>query len=279
VTPERFRFDFAYGKSLKREEISRIEDMVNARIRENHPVKTEAMAYKDALAKGVIALFGEKYGDIVRAVSIGDFSTELCGGTHTGATGQIGLFTILSDTAIGAGVRRIEALTGSGAIEHFKTTMNVLEEASGLLGSGREDLLDRMGKLLDEKKALKKEIEKLSRKISGQKPVDVMSSMREIKGIKVLSAEVDDVDLKTLRDMAEATMERLGSGIVVLGTIREEKAHLVAFVSKELTGRYHAGKLLTAAAEIVGGRGGAGGLRPGRRDKEGRAEGGPQQDL
>jgi len=256
VTPDRFRFDFTFGKSLKSEEISVIEDMVNARIRENHPVKTEAMAYKDALGKGVIALFGEKYGDIVRAVSIGDFSTELCGGTHTGATGQIGLFTILSDTAIGAGVRRIEALTGKGALEHFKTMMKVLEETSELLGSGKDDLLDRMRKLLDEKKALKKEVERLSRKISGQKPIDVLSSMREIKGVKVLSAEVDDVDLKTLRDMAETMMGRLGSGIVVLGTIRDEKAHLVAFVSKDLTDRFHAGKLLTAAAEIVGGRGG-----------------------
>jgi len=256
VTPDRFRFDFTFGKALKSEEISAIEDMVNARIRENHPVKTEAMAYKDALGKGVIALFGEKYGDVVRAVSIGDFSIELCGGTHTGATGQIGLFTILSDTAIGAGVRRIEALTGKGALEHFRTMMKVLEETSELLGSGKDDLLDRMRKLLDEKKALKKEIERLSRKISVQKPIDVLSSMREIKGVKVLSAEVADVDLKTLRDMAEAVMGRLGSGIVVLGTVRDEKAHLVAFVSKDLTGRFHAGKLLTAAAEMVGGRGG-----------------------
>ena len=217
VNDERLRFDFSHHKAVTREELSAIESMVYAEVLRNQAVGTEECSMDDAVAKGAMALFGEKYGDEVRVVDVPGFSTELCGGTHARRTGDIGLFRITSESSVAAGVRRIEAETGMGAAQSLKAQDEAIAEAAGLLRARPDQMADAIQRIMDERKRLNAELEQLKREMARQQSGDLTEQARDIDGIKVLSAEVN-VDAKTLRDEADRLRDTLGSGVVVLGS-------------------------------------------------------------
>ncbi|MCW8890169.1 MAG: alanine--tRNA ligase, partial [Sedimenticola sp.] len=256
VNPERLRFDFSHFEPVTRDEIKAIERMVNEQIRENHTVQTRIMSLEDAKASGAMALFGEKYGDNVRVLRMGDFSTELCGGTHVKAVGDIGLFKITSETGIASGVRRIEAVTGEAAIQWVEEDENRLQRVADLVKSGREDVAEKVSQLVDKSRRLEKELEQLKGKLASAAGSDLASSAVDVAGIKVLAAKLEGVDPKSLRDTMDQLKNKLGSAVILLAAVTGEKVSLVAGVTKDQIPALKAGDLVKYVAEQVGGKGG-----------------------
>ena len=259
VGPDRLRFDFTHDAPLARAQLEAIEDRVNQWIEANQPGETREMDYKSAIAKGAIAIFDEKYGDQVRVVSFGDCSTELCGGTHARATGDIGLLKIVSESGIAAGIRRIEALTGMGALRYIRAQERLAQEAAERLKVPLAELPGRVGKLLDERKEAQKQIEELRLKKQGGGSSDLFSSakpMAAVEGARSISGRVEDVDAKAMRMIIDDLRNRLGSGVVCLAAAGEDKVLLAIGVTKDLTDRFQAGALIRDVAGVVGGSGG-----------------------
>ncbi|CAK8712471.1 MAG: alanyl-tRNA synthetase [Candidatus Electronema aureum] len=256
VRADRLRFDFTHFSPVTPEEIRAIEQLVNQEIRRNTPVQTAVLAKEAAIAEGATALFGEKYGDEVRVVSIPGFSKELCGGTHTAATGDIGLFKILSETGIAAGVRRIEAVTGQAAIDWLHKLAAQADELGKMLSGSFEDALHKVPVLLKRQKELEKEISALSTAAAASDLDSLLAGAVEIDGIKVISGLLKLDSPKTLRDVGDKVRDKMGSGAALLGGEFDGKAALLVLVSKDLTGRIKAGDIVSAAAAIVGGKGG-----------------------
>jgi alanyl-tRNA synthetase len=256
VAPDRLRFDFTHDAPVNVEELEQIEDLVNEWIEENHSANTKISSYNEAVADGATAIFEEKYGDEVRVVSFGDHSTELCGGTHAAATGDIGLLKIVSETGIAAGVRRIEALTGMGALHHVREQERRLREAARLLKTGEHELVERVERLIEERKAARREIEELKSAKRGDSSGDLLAGAREIAGGKALAARVDGSEAKELRSMIDDLRSRLGSGVVFLVAETKGKVLLAVGVTKDLTGEQKAGDLVRELAGVVGGGGG-----------------------
>jgi alanyl-tRNA synthetase len=249
--------------------LDRIETLVNDQIRENLAAQTVEMAAEEALKSGAMALFEEKYGDRVRVVSLADFSQELCGGTHTERTGDIGLFKIVAETSVAAGVRRIEALTGAAAVRYLQQQAHIVQNAARLLKDKPDALLQRIESLLSGQKALEREVERLNGQLASVSASDAEKEVRTINGVKVLASRVNVDSPGALRELADRFKEKLQSGVVVLGAASGPKALLIAAVTKDLTGRFHAGKIVKAVAALVGGDGGgrpdmaqAGGTQP-----------------
>jgi alanyl-tRNA synthetase len=269
VTPDRLRFDFTHFSAVTLEELAAIETDVNTHIIENHAVITKEMDMEEAVRSGATALFEEKYGDVVRVVSQGDFSQELCGGTHTHATGDIGLFRILSEGGIASGVRRIEAVTGLAALETVHADQAAMEKMADLLKSNKDDVVDRLETFVAEKKAVEKELAALKAQIASKSVENVEDDIREINGLKVLSKRVEIENPSQLRDLADKFKTRLGSGVLLLGAESNGKALLISMVTDDLTKTVKAGNIVKTAAGIVGGGGGgrpemaqAGGTKP-----------------
>jgi alanyl-tRNA synthetase len=256
VEPERLRFDFSHFEPLTREQTLEIERLVNREIRENHTVETRIMSLEDAKASGAMALFGEKYADQVRVLRMGDFSTELCGGTHVRSAGDIGLFKIVSEGGIASGVRRIEAVTGDRALAWVEAEEDRLMRVAGMLKSGREDVDDKVIALLERTKRLEKDLDQLKAKMASSAGQDLAAQAVDVAGVKVLAARLEGADPKGLRDTLDQLKSKLGSAVVVLAAESDGKVSLVAGVTKDLTGRMKAGDLIKAVAEKVGGRGG-----------------------
>jgi alanyl-tRNA synthetase len=257
VEPARFRFDFSHLQPVAPDELARIEQLVNAEIRANHPARTRVMAYDEAVAAGAIALFGEKYGDRVRVLDFGEFSTELCGGTHVGRTGDIGLFKIVGEGGVAAGVRRIEAVTGQGALDFVADTERRLRDVAALVRASRDDATDKVQALVDRARKLEKEVDALKARLASGKGTDLASTAVEIGGTKVVAARLDGADAKALRAAVDQLKEKFGSAVLVLGAADADgKVALVAGVTADLTGRVKAGELVGQVAAQVGGRGG-----------------------
>jgi alanyl-tRNA synthetase len=256
VAPDRLRFDFSQGQALTPQELQRVEQLVNEAIRENAIVETRVMAFDDAVAAGAMALFGEKYDSDVRVLSIGDFSMELCGGTHVARAGDIGLFKILSESGVAAGVRRIEAATGAVAYDWVVQTEALLRDVAGMVKGGREDVDAKVRDLLERSRRLEKEVQQLKAKLASGQGGDLASQAKEVGGIKVLAARIEDADAKSLRTAVDQLKTKLGSSVIVLGTIQDGKVVLVAGVSADLVGKVKAGDIVGAVASQVGGKGG-----------------------
>jgi len=256
VAPDRLRFDFSHYEPVSPEQIQQIEDRVNQQIRENNPAETKLCSYDDAVASGAMALFGEKYGDEVRVMKIGDFSVELCGGTHVERAGDIGLFKIISETGVASGVRRIEAVTGEGATNWVREQENLLAGAAAQVKAAKDDLPNKIAGLLDRNRELEKELEALKAKMASSAGADLASQAVEVAGVKVLAAELPGVDAKTLRSTVDQLKDKLGQAVVILATVDGGKVRLAGGVTKAETDRLHAGKLVGAVAEKVGGKGG-----------------------
>ena len=269
VTADRMRFDFSHFSKISDDEMRRVEEIANDMIRKNLEVQTEVCALEDALKTGATAVFDEKYGATVRIVKMGQMSMELCGGTHVQRTGEIGLLKVVHESAIAAGVRRIEAVTGRGALTHVQKVEEELKKAANLFKSNPLELVDRADKLLKHTKELEKEMEAIKGKLAAKDSGDLMSQAREIGGVKVLAAEVNIADVKTLRDFGDKLRDKMESGIILLGSKAGEKALLLCLVTKDLTGKYSAGNIIKELAPIIGGSGGgrpdmaqAGGIQP-----------------
>ena len=257
VTPDRLRFDFAHFSAMTKEEIEAVEALVNEEIAKNNPVVTEVMNVEEAKKTGAMALFGEKYEEDVRVVTMGDFSKELCGGTHVSNTGLITTFKIVSESGVAAGVRRIEALTGDGVFAYYKAQEQKLAEAAKLLKATPENLTEKISHLLAETKSLHSEIESLKSKAAQEAVGDVMNQVEEICGVKVLAVRVEDVDMGGLRELGDQLKEKLGEGVVVIASAAGGKVSLMATATEgALKKGAHAGNLIKAIAGLVGGGGG-----------------------
>ncbi len=256
VASDRLRFDFSHNEAVGEAELKKIETLVNEQIRMNVASETKEMSYNDAIASGAVAFFGDKYGDDVRVLRLGDFSTELCGGTHVGRVGDIGLFKILSEVGIASGVRRIEAVTGSHALEWVDVGETLLSDLAHLVKGARLELTDKVAQLLDRNRSLEKEVQVLKGKLASGGARDLISEVVEVAGVKVLAARIDGANAQALREAADKFRNQLVSGVVVLGAVEEEKVRLVAGVSKDLTNLLKAGQLIGPIAECVGGKGG-----------------------
>lgn len=269
VTDTKLRFDFTHFSSISFKELSAIENEVNLRIRENHPVETEEMNMDKAVKAGATALFEEKYGDVVRVVSQGSFSRELCGGTHTKQSGDIGLFKILSEGGIASGVRRIEAVTGQAALDTVHKDQQLIDSAAGLLKGAKEDVVLKIEAILKDKKNLEKDLEALKAKMASKSVEDIDDAVRQINGVNVISKRVEIENPSQLRDLADKFKTKIGSGVILLGAESNGKALLISIVTPDLTKKYKAGDIVKTAAKIVGGGGGgrpdmaqAGGTKP-----------------
>jgi len=274
VTPGRLRFDFSHDAPLSRQQIETLEDLVNGWIAENAPAVVEEMPHREAIEAGAIAMFGEKYGDVVRVVTFGDFSKELCGGTHARATGDVGLLKVVGESGIAAGVRRVEALTGAEALARWRAQERALERAAELLRAPVGEVEARVEKLLEERRALEREIEGLRARERRAASGDLASQVEEIGGVRVLAAKVEGVGGADLRAMVDELRERLRSGIVLVAAPADGKVTLALGVTPDLVGRFRAGDLIRETAAIVGGKGGgrpdfaqAGGRDPGKIDE------------
>ncbi len=256
VAPDRLRFDFTHPAPVKEELLERIEEEVNARIRENAPVTSEEMSLQEALKKGALAFFGDKYGERVRVVQIGDFSLELCGGTHVTRSGDIGFFKFKGESGVASGVRRVEAVTGEGALEWIRERERILREVGHLLKGSEEEALEKLEKLLAQQRELERRLAQMQSRLAGSQSEDIWARAKKLDGITVLASRVEGVDEKALREMADRLREKVGSGIVVLGLAQEEKVFLLAAVTKDLTEKYHAGEILKKIAPLVDGGGG-----------------------
>jgi alanyl-tRNA synthetase len=276
VGPERLRFDFTHPRAVTPEELSRIEELVNERTLGNHAVRTEVLTMDEARTRGAMMIFEEKYGDVVRMLSMAE-STELCGGTHARATGDIGLFKIVSEQGIAAGVRRILAVTGEGALAHVREVEGALATVARAAKTTPGALLDRVEKLVLHERALEKQVEELQKKLAsgGGGGVDgLLAKARDVAGVKVLGVRSAVTDRGALRELAEQLRDKLGDSVVLVGSEADGKAQLVLTVSKSLTSRFRAGDLIRRVAEIVGGSGGgrpdmaqAGGTEIGKLDE------------
>jgi alanyl-tRNA synthetase len=269
VAADRLRFDFSHTQAVSLDELRQVEDLVNSEIRENAPVQTRVMALDQAKAAGAMSLFGEKYDSDVRVLSIGDFSMELCGGTHVERAGDIGLFKITGESGVAAGIRRVEALTGRGAYEWVVHTDQVLRDIAAMLRGSREDVDEKVRELVERSRRLEKEVQQLKSKLASGHGGDLSAGARDIGGIKVLAAQIDGADVRSLRDALDRLKSKLGSSVIVLGSIQDGKVLLVAGVSDDLVARMKAGEIVGLVAAKVGGRGGgradfaqAGGTQP-----------------
>ncbi|MGA2782447.1 MAG: alanine--tRNA ligase [Smithella sp.] len=269
VNAEGLRFDFTHFSKISDDEMQRVEDIANDIIRKNLEVKTEICSLEDALKTGATAVFDEKYGATVRIVKMGEMSMEFCGGTHVKRTGDIGLLKVVHESAIAAGVRRIEAVTGKAALLHVQKVEEELKGTAGLFKANLFEVYDRAEKILKEKRELEREIETLKGKIAAKDSGDMMNQIKEIGGVKVLSVEVSITDAKTLRDFGDKLRDKMESGIILLGSKAGEKALLLCMVTKDLSVKYHAGNIIKELAPLVGGSGGgrpdmaqAGGTQP-----------------
>lgn len=270
VDAQRLRFDFSHFEPVTAEQLQQIEDLVNQQVRMNAAVETKVTDSEKAIKEGAMALFGEKYGDKVRVLKMGDFSTELCGGTHVQRAGDIGFIKVLSETGIASGVRRIEAVAGEGALAWVENNEQTLQSIAKLVKSNSESALEKVAQLQDKNKTLERELEQLKTQMAKSAGNDLLSQAVEIDGINVLAAHIDGGDSKTLREMADQLKNKLGNAAVVLSSIQGDKVVLIAGVSKEQTGRIKAGDLVNSVAQQVGGKGGgrpdmaqAGGDNPG----------------
>ena len=269
VDAERLRFDFSHTEAVKPAELAEIERLVNEQIRLNNAVETRLMAMDDAVKAGAMALFGEKYGAEVRVLTMGEFSVELCGGTHVSRAGDIGLFKIVSEGGIASGVRRIEAVTGERALDYIGETEKTLNNIAGLVKGSAQEVEAKVAQLVERSRRLEKEIEQLKAKLASQQGSDLAGQAVEIAGLKVLVARLDGIDPKALRDTVDQLKNKLGSAAILLATVADGKVSLIAGVTKDQTGRIRAGDLVNCVAEQVGGRGGgrpdmaqAGGTQP-----------------
>ncbi|WP_092344627.1 alanine--tRNA ligase [Desulfuromusa kysingii] len=256
VTPERLRFDFTHFSPVSVEELQKVEDEVNQQIRANAQVESREMSATAAQEAGAMALFGEKYGDVVRVINVGNYSMELCGGTHASAAGDIGLFRILSESGIAAGVRRIEATTGATALAQVQQQQQSLHRIAELVKSDPQKLELRVQKLLEQQKEMEKEIEQLHAKANADRSGELINKVQQVEGLKLLAVKIPETDGKGLREFSDQLREKLGSGILVLVSAAAGKVSLLVAVSKDLIGQVKAGDLIKPLAEIVGGRGG-----------------------
>ncbi|WP_313328450.1 alanine--tRNA ligase [Stutzerimonas balearica] len=257
VDSQRLRFDFSHFEAIRPEQIKALEDLVNAEIRRNTAVEIEETDIDTAKSKGAMALFGEKYGDTVRVLSMGSgFSVELCGGTHVARTGDIGLFKIISEGGVAAGVRRIEAVTGAAALAYLNQAEEQLREAAGLVKGSRDNLLDKLAGVLERNRQLEKELEQLKAKAASAAGDDLAGSATDVGGVRVLAARLDGLDGKALLALVDQLKNKLGSAVILLGGAQEDKVVLVAGVTQDLTTRFKAGELMKQAAAAVGGKGG-----------------------
>lgn len=272
VDGEKLRFDFSHSAAMTREELDRVEAIVNEKIAENIPVATEVMSLEEAKKTGAMALFGEKYGEKVRVVRMGDFSVEFCGGTHVANTGFIGAFKILSENGVAAGVRRIEALTGSGVLNYYGNLEKTIEEAGRVLKTTPAALVEKCGHLMADIKRLGSELESMKAKAAQDALGDVMDQVREVKGIKLLATSVQDVDMNGLRDLGDQLKSKLGEGVVVLLSDLDGRVNMVAMATEGAQAKgAHAGNLIKGIAGLVGGGGGG---RPGMAQAGGKNPGG-----
>jgi alanyl-tRNA synthetase len=269
VAADRLRFDFSHTQGLTPEELRRVEELVNAAIRDNAPAETRVMALDEAVAAGAMSLFGEKYASDVRVLSFGDFSMELCGGTHVKRTGDIGLFKIIGESGVAAGIRRVEALTGQAAYEWVVRTDQVLRDIAAVLRGSREDVDEKVRELVERSRKLEKEVQQLKSKLASGQGGDLSTQAKDVGGIKVLAAQIEGADAKALREAVDRLKAKLGSSVVVLATVQDGKVVLVAGVSPDLSDRLKAGDIVGKVAAQVGGRGGgradfaqAGGTQP-----------------
>ncbi|EAR6783905.1 alanine--tRNA ligase [Salmonella enterica subsp. arizonae] len=256
VSDKVLRFDFSHNEAMKPSEIREVEDLVNAQIRRNLPIETHIMELEAAKAKGAMALFGEKYDERVRVLSMGDFSTELCGGTHARRTGDIGLFRIISESGTAAGVRRIEAVTGEGAMATVHAQSDRLNDIAHLLKGDSQNLGDKVRAVLERSRQLEKELQQLKDQAAAQESASLSSKAVDLNGVKLLVSELAGVEPKMLRTMVDDLKNQLGSTVIVLATVVEGKVSLIAGVSKDVTGRVKAGELIGMVAQQVGGKGG-----------------------
>ena len=269
VDAAHLRFDFTHFARIDEEELARIENEVNRMIRANCPVMTRVLPLAEAIKTGATAVFDERYGETVRVVGMGEFSRELCGGTHVTRTGDIGFLKIVHESAVAAGVRRIEAVTGSAAVSRVRRLEDELRKTASLLRTGLLETAERTEKLLKRERELEREIETLNGKLAAKDSGDLMGRVRQVKGVDVLATIVEAADVKTLRDFGDKLRDRLRSGIILLGSRADGKAMLLCLVTKDLTDRYNAGNIIKAIAPLVGGSGGgrpdmaqAGGQKP-----------------
>jgi len=256
VAPERLRFDFSHFKPISADELMRIEALVNDQVRRNAVAETHQMGYDAAIEFGAIALFGEKYGDEVRVLKMGDFSTELCGGTHVNRTGDIGLFKIVSESGVASGVRRIEAVTGAGALAYVADEERRLGELSALLSSSGEDAVDKLRQLFDKQKKLERELDSLRSKAAGSATADLAGSARDVDGIKVIAARLEGFDAKSLRDSVDQLKQQLGDCVVLLAGAADGRVSLVAGVHGKASGKVKAGSVVAHVAQQIEGKGG-----------------------
>jgi alanyl-tRNA synthetase len=275
VAPDRLRFDFTHGQPVKDRDLADVEDLVNEKVQANIVVDPFETDYHEALRLGALALFGEKYGDRVRVIRIGDFSTELCGGTHLDATGQIGLFKVVGEGAVAAGVRRLEAVTGPAALRHVGQEEAALRETAELLKIPPLEVPRRLGKLLEEQRALEKRLAELEARLAKGRAQELVAGAHVVGPVRVVKARLDGLDQAGLRSVVDAVRETLpASCVIILGSVANDAASLVTAVSKDLTPRLHAGNLVKEGARAVGGTGGgrpdlaqAGGKNPAGLDQ------------
>jgi alanyl-tRNA synthetase len=257
VEPERLRFDFSHGAAVSAEELKKIEALVNAEIIANLEAGTRTMAYDAAVAAGAVALFGEKYGDTVRVLNFGTFSTELCGGTHVRRTGDIGLLKITAESGVAAGVRRIEAVTGTGALAYLNSGEHYLAEIGRMVRGGREEAVAKVGALIERARRLEKELEQAKARLASGQGTDLAAGASDVRGVKIVATRVDGLDAKALRAAVDQLKDKLKSAVIVLGSADAAgKVTLVAGVTSDLTKHVTAGELVAAAAAKVGGKGG-----------------------
>src|SRR5207249_3132196 len=273
VAPDHLRFDFSHGSAVKDRDIAAIEELVNEQVQADAVVTPSEMNLDEALKTGAMALFGEKYGDRVRVIKIGEFSTELCGGTHLGRTGEIGLLKVTAEGAVASGVRRVEAVAGPAALQSVARSQAALREAADLLKVGPLEVPARVQKLLEEQRALEKQRAALESRQASSKAEDLVKAARQVNGVAVIAGRIDGLDADALRSVADTLRNRLGSGVVCVGSVVDGKVNLIAAVTKDLTSRFQAGRLIQEVARAVGGGGGgrpdiaqAGGKDPARLD-------------
>ena len=269
VSAERTRFDFSQPQPMTAEEVARVENLVNAEIRANNPVAAQVMGYDDAISAGAMALFGEKYGDEVRVIGMGEFSTELCGGTHVSRTGDIGLFKIVSEGGVAAGVRRVEAVTGEAALAFVQSQERALFEVAAEVRAQPSEAAARVAQMMENVKALEKELARMKSTLAASQGDDLLSQAAEIKGAKLLAAELPGADVKALRETLDRLKDKLKEAVIVLASKADGKVTLIAGVTPQLTAKVKAGDLVNFVAQQVGGKGGgradmaqAGGTQP-----------------
>ncbi len=274
VDAEKLRFDFSHFEPVSDDQLLAIENLVNTEIRKNNAVETRVMPVDQAMEVGAMALFGEKYGDEVRVLSIGDFSVELCGGTHASRAGDIGLFKVISETGTASGVRRIEAVTGQSALGYITALEKDLQHVADVVHAGKNSISDKVIQLVDKTRKLEKQLEALKARLASSQGSDIATQAIDIDGVMVLAATLDSADVKTLRDTVDQLKNKLGAAAVILATVADNKISLIAGVTKAETARIKAGDLVNYVAQQVGGKGGgrpdmaqAGGSEPENLDE------------